>query len=198
MKQVSSPDRADQRMLIALGSNLTSGWGNAGATLREAVVRLQALSAKPVKVSKFYRTPAFPPGSGPDYVNAAVSMELCALPQDVLANLHTIERAAGRQRSERWGQRTLDLDLLAADHAVLPDKATHAYWRGLSMADQKSLVPDELILPHPRLQDRPFVLVPLADVAPDWRHPLLDKTVAEMCATLSEDEKREIVAIDRL
>lgn len=91
--------------------------------------------------------------------------------------------------------RTLDLDLIALGDAVLPDAATQAQWRGLDPEAQRRLAPDRLILPHPRLQDRSFVLVPLADVAPDWRHPVLGLTVREMLAARPVAERSEVVPL---
>jgi 2-amino-4-hydroxy-6-hydroxymethyldihydropteridine diphosphokinase len=78
---------------------------------------------------------------------------------------------------------------------VLPDAATQARWRGLDAAAQRSLAPDRLILPHPRMQERAFVLVPLADVAPGWRHPVLGYSVEEMLGALPEAARTEVVPL---
>lgn len=180
--------------LVAIGSNARSHAGGPRETLRAA---LDALAGRFMGVteSRLYQTPAFPAGSGPDFVNAACVFRTDRAPYAVLEALHGIEATFGRQRSLRWGQRTLDLDLIAHGGAVLPDLAVFDHWRGLAPDAQKIQTPDRLILPHPRLQDRPFVLVPLADVAPDWTHPVLGKTVAQMLSVYSADARAEIVAI---
>ena len=91
----------------------------------------------------------------------------------------------GRERKVRWGPRIIDLDLLAADDFVLPDSDTYAHWRDLSADDQLDNAPKNLILPHPRLQDRAFVLLPLCDIAPDWCHPVSGLSVRQMCKQLA-------------
>lgn len=92
----------------------------------------------------------------------------------------------GRQRegAARWGPRTIDLDLIAAGQIVRPNAAIQSTWRDLPEADQRRIAPEKLILPHPRMQDRIFVLRPLSEIAPKWRHPVTGKTVAEMLAAL--------------
>lgn len=147
-------------------------------------------------LSRFWRSPAFPPGSGPDFVNAAAAVESDLAPQALLARLHAIEAGLGRVRVRRWGQRTLDLDLLAMGDTILPDAATLRRWIELPLAGQMGTAPDELILPHPRLQDRAFVLCPLAEIAPDWRHPLLRRSVREMADALPKAEKSALQPLD--
>jgi 2-amino-4-hydroxy-6-hydroxymethyldihydropteridine diphosphokinase len=126
---------------VGLGANL----GDAHATLVEASTQIAALPATRLRGrSSIYRSaPVGPPGQ-PDYLNAAVTIDTALAPLDLLAELQGIEDRAGRQRSERWGARTLDLDLLIIE--------------GVAMESPR------LTLPHPRIRERNFVLRPLIDL----------------------------------
>ena len=186
---------SDQPCLIAVGANMPSVAGDPAETVAAALRHLSGHGCHVTAVSGFYRTAAVPPGSGPDFVNAAAVLRVEETPEAVLARLHATEAAFARRRDARWGPRTLDLDLIAMGDAVLPDAATHAEWRGLDAAQQQSRTPDRLILPHPRMQERAFVLVPLADVAPGWRHPVLARSVAQMVASLPEAVRAAVVPL---
>ena len=184
-------------VLIALGANLPNGAQAPAESLRAALAALPEAGLRLQRVSRFYGTPAFPAGTGPDYVNAAARLRAAPGmgPREILAALHAVEQAFGRARTQRWGMRTLDLDLIAVGDAVLPDAATFAAWRDLPPDRQVLAAPDRLILPHPRLQDRAFVLVPLHDVAPRWRHPVLGLTVTAMLKALPAAERAAVVPL---
>ena len=179
-------------LLIALGANMQSEVGPPEATLRHALDAMPQAGLAIRAESPFYATPCFPAGAGPDYVNAAVRVTARMDAPSVLALLHDIEQQYGRERAVRWGQRTLDLDLIAFDDLILPDHETHTRWRQMTAADQQVNAPQQLILPHPRVQDRAFVLVPLKDVAPQWQHPVLGLKIDEMIEALPTSAVSEV------
>ena len=180
------------KMLIAFGANLETGGFSLTETLLAATKAVVTPEVRVAAMSRLFASPCFPPGAGPDYVNAAAVLETTLTPQGLLAHLHAVEAAFRRERLQRWGRRTLDLDLLAAGDLVLPDRATQTAWRQLAPQDQTKVAPDQLILPHPRLQDRAFVLVPLRDIAPDWCHPVLNLTVTQMLDALDPADIRAV------
>ncbi|MEL7045762.1 MAG: 2-amino-4-hydroxy-6-hydroxymethyldihydropteridine diphosphokinase [Pseudomonadota bacterium] len=182
-------------ILVAFGGNLPSEAGSPVETIHAAIRDLECRYVNNVLLSRFFKTPAFPIGSGPDFVNAAATLEFAGTPQELLSHLHAVEASFGRERRARWVARTLDIDLLAVGESILPDRATQDRWRKLPVEEQQVEMPEDLVLPHPRLQDRGFVLVPLADVAPVWRHPVLGRTVTEMRDALPRDQVSGIVPL---
>lgn len=182
--------------LIALGANLPMAGDTPEKTLENALACLRAYPDIEIdSVSRWYQTPAYPPGSGPDFCNGAAALRTTLAPEAMLTVLHQVEADLGRERNLRWAPRVCDLDLLAMGDLVLPDADTLRSWMALSPEQAAHEMPEQLLLPHPRLQDRAFVLVPLAEIAPLWRHPLTGATVSEMLAALGEDARAEVTPI---
>ena len=184
------------KTFVAIGSNLEVQNTTTEGIVRAGLHSLNDFNIRMVAQSYLYNSPAFPAGSGPDFVNAVVQLEFDGDSQSLLSRLHEIETNFGRERNARWGARTLDLDLLTHRNEILPGKDQFRAWVDLPLDQQKLQTPDHLILPHPRIQDRAFVLLPLADIAPDWVHPVFGTTTMQMLNALDKKDRAEIRRID--
>ena len=181
-----------KKILLALGSNVSNDLLDSYDLVKKSISELCKKTIKKINISNFYQTPAFPIGAGPDFINCVISAytELDSLA--LLEELHWIEAKFGRKRLKRWGQRTLDIDLLDYDFNIKPNITYVQEWLNMPLGQQLKQIPNQLILPHPRLQERAFVLIPMVDVAPDWMHPILGKTTLEMRDALSLKTLNEI------
>ena len=150
------------RAAVALGSNLASEFGDRETTLETAVARMGALG-RVLAISPFFDTAPVGEVAQPRFLNGAVLLDTDLSSEQLMRELLALELGMGRDRSAtavKKGPRTIDLDLLLVDDEVR--------------------VTPELTLPHPEMHLRPFVLEPLAAIAPEWRHPVLGQTVREM------------------
>lgn len=150
-------------IVIALGANLPSRNRTPEETLRAALAQFSERGLTLQRVSPFYVSQAWPDPNDPPFVNAVATVETELSPPDVMATLHATEEAFGRKRSVKNAPRTLDLDLIDYNGRV------------------ESGPP---ILPHPAISERAFVLMPLADIAPRWRHPVSGKMVKDLISSL--------------
>ena len=181
---------------VALGSNVTSSSGSPKITLQEVKTAVSCDSVDVVAESRFYQSPAFPANSGPDYVNAAITVATSLSAEALLAHLHDVEARFDRVREVRWAARTLDLDLLDYGGLIRPDADAVTHWMQLPLDRQLKDTPEQLILPHPRIQDRAFVLIPLADIVPDWVHPITSQTLQSLLSALPQAEKDAICPLN--
>jgi 2-amino-4-hydroxy-6-hydroxymethyldihydropteridine diphosphokinase len=159
-------------ILVGLGANLPSEqYGAPRATLEAALAAFDAEGVTVLKRSRWYRTAPVPLSDQPWFLNGVAAVATDRGPAELLALLHRIEARFGRRRERRNEARPIDLDLLAYDDVVLDEGG--------------------LVLPHPRLHERAFVLLPLAEVAPGWRHPRLERTVEALIVELPADQRAE-------
>ncbi len=167
----------DRKLLLAFGSNLNGPWGEPAEAIERALAELDRRGVLIVRVSRLIVTePMGQPGQA-RYANAVAAGETALAPEALLALLKQLEHAAGRRPGPRWGPRPLDIDILDYEDVVQGWETPH-----------DPAHPANLVLPHPELHKRDFVLEPLADVAPGWRHPVLEETAADL---LSKLQKRD-------
>lgn len=162
---------SDESIVIALGSNLAGGHASCEALLEAALARFPAHGLIVTARSGWWRSAAWPDPTAPAYFNGVALVETDMTPRETLEALHAIEREFGRERGEINAARTLDLDLIAFGRLVLEAPG--------------------LRLPHPRAHERLFVMGPLAEIAPDWRHPVSKESAAELAAaaTVGQDAR---------
>jgi 2-amino-4-hydroxy-6-hydroxymethyldihydropteridine diphosphokinase len=163
---------------IGLGGNLPSvAYGAPQYTLARALQRLGESGVAILVQSRWYRTAPVPISGQPWFVNGVAAVATTREPADLLGLMQEIERELGRTRGARWDARVIDLDLLAYHDLVLAPSGD----------------PADLQLPHPRLEERAFVLRPLAEIASDWRHPETGGTIAELIAALPPGQVAELL-----
>lgn len=152
-----------ESVYLALGSNE----GDRVLQLKTAINSIAAHCGPLLQLSPVYETAPWGVADQPDYLNMVIVVETSILPHQLLSALQEIEAGMHRVREERWGQRTIDIDILLYGNEVINTT--------------------DLVVPHPRIQDRLFVLVPMAAIAPDLIHPTLLKTVAELLSECKDE-----------
>jgi len=158
-------------LLLGLGANVSGRWGSPRRTLVRAVRELQRCGVRILRASKIYSTAPLGPGGQPCYLNAVLLADAALAPAALLRLVKSIEQRAGRRLGRRWGPRCLDIDLL--------DYGGRRIGHPIQRRER-----GRLVLPHPELHRRAFVLVPLLEVAPHWPHPVLGVTGRRLLARL--------------
>ena len=163
-------------IIVGLGANLPSpAHGGPKATLRAALERLEALGLHVTAHSRWYESEPVPKSAQPNFINAVVSIETILAPAALMAVLQGIEKEFGRTKGERNAARCIDLDLIAYGDMVTSGET----------------VP---LLPHPRMHERAFVLLPLREIVPRWYHPLLGVAIDKLIDRLPPDQAARPVA----
>jgi 2-amino-4-hydroxy-6-hydroxymethyldihydropteridine diphosphokinase len=156
---------SDEAVIVALGGNMAGDFGSSEALLEAALAGFAEAGLPVLLRSSWWRSAAWPDPNAQEYRNGVVLVEAQLSPQELIRTLFTIEARFGRARGARNASRTLDLDLIAYGRMVSEDP--------------------EMTLPHPRAHERLFVMGPLAQIAPRWRHPVLGLTATELARTAS-------------
>ena len=162
----------DTLILVGLGANLEARQSVSPlATCQAALARLVECGVGPRRRSSWYVSAPIPESDQNWYINGVVVVDTCLAPSFLLEQLLRVERSFGRARSDRGGARTLDLDLLAYGRMVCNDGSRQG-----------------LILPHPRILQRAFVLQPMVEVAPSWSHPVNGRSIGKLAVSLGRDQ----------
>ncbi|RYZ96377.1 MAG: 2-amino-4-hydroxy-6-hydroxymethyldihydropteridine diphosphokinase [Sphingobacteriaceae bacterium] len=149
-------------IFLLLGSNL----GNRQQFLQQAIQHIENDIAQVIKISSVYETQSWGNEGAPDYLNQVVLIEAQLPAAEVLKSILAIENELGRERREKWGSRVIDIDILFYGDSIIDEPGLH--------------------IPHPRLHERSFTLAPLAEIAPDFIHPILNKTILHIKTDLKD------------
>jgi len=147
-------------VFLLLGSNL----GNRELFLKQAIAYIETEIAPVIKKSSVYETQSWGKTDAPDYLNQVMFLKTTLNPQAVLQKALAIENKLGRQREEQWGSRTIDIDILFFEQQIISEPG--------------------LVIPHPELHKRRFTLEPLAEIAPEWTHPVFKKKISQLKSEL--------------
>ena len=173
------------KALVALGANFPGPWGRPREAIARALSEIDGINIAVTAVSPIYETAAVGSARQPPYVNAVAQLDTSLPPDALLRVLKDVERRSGRRGGRPWGPRTLDIDII--DYAGLI-----RHWHG-GRGDFTRPGRRPLVLPHPCADRRPFVLKPLLDIAPRWRHPALKQSVRDLWRAASRGREGKVL-----
>ena len=168
-------------IFLGLGSNLSSKFGDRFANINLAISFLEGYGIRVIKKSNFYETPSYPNKENPKFINAVILVETTLPPVDLMSVLLFIEEKLGRKRDKKNDPRTCDIDIIDYNSQILNLKFNNS----------------ELTLPHNDLSKRNFILFPLQEISPNWKHPKTKEFISDLLQKLSEDDKNSILKIDK-
>lgn len=174
-------------VIISLGSNVTGDGKLSSQAIHAACNQLKSFGIKILSTSRFYLTEPYGVTAQPAFTNSAILIQTSLSPNNLLTVIKRIEAIAGRRRAKRWSARIIDLDIID--------------YNGVSLNYVKNLRPNaavrppKLILPHPGVAHRPFVLRPIMDIAPFWHHPVNGMTAAQMLKRLPMNAQGKVLKV---
>ena len=167
-------------IFLGLGSNLPSKYGDRFTNINLAISSLESYGIKVIKRSSFYKSPSYPDKENPEFINVVILVETYLPPVDLMSVLTFIEEKLERKRIKKNDPRTCDIDIIDYNSQILNLKYNNL----------------DFTVPHKELASRNFVLFPLSEISPMWKHPKTKKTINNLIQKLDEEEKNSILKID--
>jgi len=168
-------------IFLGLGSNLPSKYGDRFTNINLAISSLEGYGIKVIKKSSFYETPSYPNKENPKFINAVILVETILPPIDLMSVLIFIEEKLERKRVKKNDPRTCDIDIIDYNNQILNLKYNNS----------------DFTVPHKELTSRNFVLFPLQEISPMWKHPKTKETIGNLIQKLNEEDKNSILKIDK-
>ena len=167
-------------IFLGLGSNLTSKYGDRFTNINLAISFLEEYGIKVIKKSSFYETPSYPNKENPKFINAVILVETSLSPTDLMSVLLFIEEKLERKRTKKNDPRTCDIDIIDYNSQILNLKYNNL----------------DITAPHKELTSRNFILFPLQEISPTWKHPKTKEIISVLLQKLSEEDKNSILKIN--
>jgi 2-amino-4-hydroxy-6-hydroxymethyldihydropteridine diphosphokinase len=166
---------------LALGSNLSSKYGDRFENIKLAISCIEEYGIKVIKRSSFYETPSYPNKNDPKFINLVILVETTLPPIDLLSVLHFIEEKLERKRGKKNDPRTCDIDIIDYSSKILTLKYNNF----------------DFTIPHKDLTSRSFILFPLREISPAWKHPKTKEIISDLLQKLSKEDKNSILKIEQ-
>ena len=168
-------------LLLGIGSNLSSTFGDRFENINLTISFLESYQIKVIKKSSFYETPSYPDNKHPKFINVVIEVKTDLPPEDLASVLIFIEEKLERKRIKKNEPRTCDIDILDYNGKIM----------------EFSYKNNSFIVPHEELVNRNFVLYPLEEIAPNWRHPKTKEKIGDLVVNLSEENRKSILKINK-
>ena len=168
-------------IILSLGSNLSSSYGNRFQNIDLAILNLEVHGIQIIKKSSYYETPSYPNKNNPRFINVIISVKTDLSPDGLMSVLIGIEEKLERKRNKKNDPRTCDIDIIDYNNQVLDFK-----YKNLNIT-----------IPHKKLIFRNFVLLPLQEISPEWKHPITKENIRTIIDNLSEEDKKSILKIKK-